>query len=116
MSPGLAPGINPPQNLAGTCPSSNDYDGGLVTFCDAKTYWLDVTGNYPGLTPGRDGYIGNGERNILYLYAYNEQQGKMMHHPLAQNVENLQFEYNGDIDEDGILDGWKPWNEAWGAG
>lgn len=114
MSPGLAPGINPPQNLAGTCPSSNDYDGGLVTFCDLKTYWLDVTGNYPGLTAGQDGYIGNGERNILYLYAYNEQQKKMMHHPLAQNVENLQFEYNGDIDGDGILDGWKPWDESWG--
>ncbi|MCX7974170.1 MAG: hypothetical protein N3B16_06655 [Candidatus Aminicenantes bacterium] len=114
MSPGLAKGINPPQNLAGTCPSSNDYDGGLVIFCDAQEYWLDVTGNYPGLTPGKDGYIGNGEKNILYLYTYNEKEKKMMHHPIAQNVENLQFEYNGDMNGDGELDGWRPWDIKWG--
>lgn len=108
MSPGLAPGINPPQNLAGTCPSSNDYDGGLVTFANVKEYWLDLTGNYPGLEPGKNGYIGNGEGNILYM----TENG--FHYPIAQNVENLQFEYNGDIDNDGQLDGWKPWDPIWG--
>jgi len=35
------------------------------------------------------------------------------HYPIAQNVENLQFEYNGDFDNDGLLDGYQPWNSAW---
>lgn len=107
FSPGLAPGINPPGGLSGTCPKSNDYDGGLVTFIDVKEYWLDLTGNYPGLTAGQRGYIGNGQGNILYMTFNGD------HMPLAQNVENLQFEYNGDLDQDGRLDGFRPWNPAW---
>jgi len=106
-SPGLAPGIDPPGGLSGTCGSSNDYDGGLVTFINVTEYWLDVTGNYPGLTPGLNGYIGNGQGSILYMTM------NAVHYPLAQNVENLQFEYNGDLDDNGQLDGFVPWQDTW---
>jgi len=107
FSPGLAPGINPPGGLSGSCPQANDYDGGSVTFIDVKEFWLDVTGNYPGLIAGQDGYIGNGQGGILYMTL------NAIHYPLAQNVENLQFEYNGDMDNNGQLDGFLPWQEAW---
>jgi prepilin-type N-terminal cleavage/methylation domain-containing protein len=106
-SPGLAPGIDPPGGLSGTCLHSSDYDGGLVTFIEVKEFWLDATGNYPGLTAGENGYIGNGQAGILYVTVNN------LHYPLAQNVENLQFEYNGDMDDDGNLDGFLPWQNTW---
>jgi len=108
FSPGLAPGINPPGGLSGTCSSSNDYDGGLVTFVNVSEYWLDMTGNYPGLTAGQDGYVGNGQGGVLYVTMNG------VHYPLAQNVENLQFEYNGDWNppHDGGLDGFVPWDNA----
>jgi len=106
MSPGLAPGINPPRGLmAGSPCQSNDFDGGLIMFVNVKEYWLDVTGNYSGLTPGEDGYVG--EPNVLYM------TNNAVHFPLAQNIENLQFEYNGDLNDDGQLDGFKPWNSNW---
>jgi hypothetical protein len=112
FSPGLGEewGINPPGGLSGTCESSNDYDGGLVTFINVTEYWLDITGNYGGLTAGEDGYIGNGQGGVLYATMNG------IHYPLAQNVENLQFEYNGDWNPpyDGGLDGFVPWdNAAW---
>ncbi len=106
-SPGLAPGINPPGGLSGTCADSSDYDGGMVTFVDVKEFWLDITGNYPGLTAGVNGYLGNGQGDVLYM-TFNG-----VHYPLAQNVENLQFEYNTDANADGRLDGFTPWNNAW---
>ena len=107
FSPGLAQGINPPGGLSGTCSSSNDYDGGLVTFIEVKEYWLDITGNYPGLNAGVNGYIGNGEGSVLYL----TQNG--IHYPLAKDIENLQFQYNGDLDNDGNLDGFIDWQVSW---
>jgi len=107
FSPGLAPGVNPPGGLSGTCSSPNDNDGCTVTFINVNEYWLDVTGNYPGLTDGTDGYIGNGEGNVLYLTMNG------LHYPLATNVENLQFEYNGDFDNDGLLDGFVEWQSTW---
>jgi hypothetical protein len=107
FSPGLAVGINPPGGLSGTCNDSSDYDGGTVTFVDCKEYWLDVTGTYPGLTAGTNGYIGNGHGNVLYLTANG------IYFPIAQNVENLQFQYNGDLDNDGNLDGFQDWNSNW---
>jgi type II secretory pathway pseudopilin PulG len=107
FSPGLAPGIDPPGGLSGTCPSSNDYDGGTISFIDVKEYWLDVTGNYPGLTAGVDGYIGGGEGGVLYC-THNA-----LHFPMARNIENFQLEYNGDMNNDLVLDGWSPWNNAW---
>ena len=107
FSPGLAPGIDPPGGLSGTCSSPNDYDGGMISFIDVKEYWLDVTGNYPGLTAGVNGYIGGGEGGVLYVTSNG------VHFPLARNIENFQIEYNGDLDNDLILDGWSPWNNAW---
>ena len=107
FAPGQAPGIDPPGGLSGTCPSPNDYDGGMVGFVDVKVYWLDVTGNYPGLTAGVDGYIGGGEGGILYC-THNG-----IHFPMARNIENFQLEYNGDMNNDLVLDGWSPWDIAW---
>jgi prepilin-type N-terminal cleavage/methylation domain-containing protein len=107
FSPGLAPGVDPPGGFSGTCPDSDDYDGGTIVFIEVKEFWLDVDGSYPGLTAGVEGYIGNGEGGILYM----TQNG--YHYALAQNVENLQFEFNGDFNNDGLLDGWLPWDPAW---
>jgi prepilin-type N-terminal cleavage/methylation domain-containing protein len=107
FSPGLAPGVNPPGGLSGTCPNSDDYDGGTITFINVNEYWLDVTGNYPGLTAGTNGYIGNGEGGVLYLTRNG------VHFPLARNVENLQFQYNGDLDDDDFLDGFVDWQASW---
>jgi hypothetical protein len=107
FSPGLAPNIDPPGGLSGTCSSANDYDGGTISFIDVKEYWLDVTGNYPGLTAGVDGYIGAGQGGVLYV-THNG-----IHLPLARNIENFQIEYNGDMDNDLILDGWSPWQNTW---
>jgi type II secretory pathway pseudopilin PulG len=107
FSPGLAPNVDPPGGLSGTCSSANDYDGGTISFVNVKEYWLDVTGNYPGLTAGVDGYIGNGEAGVLYC-THNG-----VHFPLARNIENFQLEYNGDMDSDLLLDGWSPWQATW---
>ncbi len=107
FSPGQAPGINPPGGLSGTCSNSSDYDGGSSLLVNVKEYWLDVTGHYPGLTSGQNGYIGNGDGNILYC------KDNGVNYPLAQNIENLQFQYNGDLDNDGGLDGFQNWNVNW---
>jgi len=107
FSPGLAPGINPPGGLSGTCPDSDDYDGGSVTFINVKEYWLDTTGNAAGLTAGVGGYIGGGEGGVFYC-THNG-----VHFPLARNIENFQIEYNGDLDNDSFLDGWFPWDANW---
>jgi len=108
FSHGLAKDFDPPGGLSGTCPSSNDYDGGTIAFVDVKEFWLDKTGNYPGLTAGENGYIGGGVGNVLYV-THNG-----VHKPLAQNVENLQFQYRGDMDDDGILDDFVDWqNGVW---
>ncbi len=111
MSPGLAPGINPPRGLMATSNCvSDDFDDGLIMFCNVKAFWLDTTGNYgstlfPGLSAGQNGYVG--EPGILYV------SNNGLHLPLAQNIEDLQFEYNGDLDDDGLLDGFRPWDVSW---
>ena len=109
FSPGLAPGIDPPEGLSEECSDSSNYNGGTISFVNVKEYWLDLTGNYSGLSAGVNGYIGNGEGGILYL----TENG--LHYPLVRNVEDLQFEYNGDLDQDGsgILDGFSPWQDTW---
>lgn len=111
MSPGLAPGIDPPRGLMATsnC-QSDDFDNGLIMFVNVKEFWLDTTGNYggtlfPGLAAGQNGYVG--EPGILYC------TNNGLHLPLAQNIEDLQFEYNGDLNDDGLLDGFQPWNAGW---
>jgi hypothetical protein len=41
-------------------------------------------------------------------------EGRMIHLPLAQNIENLQFQYNGDyLNDDGVLDGFTDWQPNW---
>jgi type II secretory pathway pseudopilin PulG len=107
FSPGLAPGINPPGGLSGTCPDSDDYDGGSVSFINVKTYWLDTTGNAAGLTAGVLGYIGGGVGGVLYC-THNA-----VHFPIARNIENFQIEYNGDMNNDSFLDGWSVWDNTW---
>ena len=108
FSPGPAPGINPPGGLSDIC-SVDDFIGGTITLCDLREYWLDVTGNVTGLTAGANGYIGGGQGGVLYMTLNS------VHYPIAQNVETIQFQYNGDFDEDseGLMDGFTNWNSTW---
>lgn len=101
-------GVNPPGGLGDVCPDAA-YDGGTVIFVNVRQFWLDVTGNYPGLVAGANGYIGGGQGGILYL------TDNATHYPIAQNIENIQFQYNGDMDGDAnaTLDGFQDWNAAW---
>jgi prepilin-type N-terminal cleavage/methylation domain-containing protein len=105
FSPGQAPLVDPPRNLKGTCPSSNDYDGGTIMLVDVKVYWLDVRGSQPGLTAGVNGYLGL--PGVFYMTVNG------IHNPIAQNVENFQIQYNGDVNDDGTLDGFLDWNPLW---
>jgi len=106
-SPGLAPGVDPPGGLSGTCPDSNNYDGGSVSFINVKEYWLDTTGAAAGAAMTEaNGYVG--EAGVLYC-THNG-----VHFPIARNIENFQVEYNGDMNMDNDLDGWSPWNDGWG--
>jgi len=112
MSPGLAPGINPPGGLtAGLTCQADDFDDGLIMFVNVKEFWLDTSGqaelNGVALTPGVNGYVG--EPGVLYM------TNNGIHLPIAQNIENLQFEYNGDLNDDGLLDGFQSWSNAWTA-
>ena len=104
FSPGLAPGVNPPGGLSGTCSDSNNYNGGLVMFVNVNEYWLDVTGSYPGLTAGVNGYLG-----IPGVFYVTKNGVKF---PIAQNIENFQVRYNGDFDDTGQLNGMRDWNTA----
>lgn len=79
-----------------------DYDGGTVHFIELKTYWLDVDGSYPGLTAGTDGYLG--QPGILYVSRWNSLINGYEHQPLVQNIEDLQLQYHGDLDDDQQLD------------
>jgi type II secretory pathway pseudopilin PulG len=79
-----------------------DYLGGSVHFIEFRTYWLDVDGSYPGCNPGTDGYIG--VAGVLYVSQWNAQVNGFEHLALAQNIEDLQFQYHGDLDADQQLD------------
>jgi hypothetical protein len=109
FSPGQAPGINPPGGLSDVCADSEYLNGGTVLFADMREYWLDVTGAKSGLTAGLNGYIGGGIGGVLYMTLNG------VHYPLAQNIETIQFQYNGDFDADseGRMDGFLNWNTAW---
>lgn len=108
--------LNPPGGLTDTNCGSDCWDEAIVTICQIKQYWLDTTGNPAdysdlNLTVGQDGYLGIA--NTLYLTTTDE-IGGIMHLPLAQNIESLQFQYNGDLDDDGNLDGFIDWdNNNW---
>ncbi|MCX6563641.1 MAG: prepilin-type N-terminal cleavage/methylation domain-containing protein [Candidatus Aminicenantes bacterium] len=101
-------GINLPGGLQDICDDA-EFDGGSIIFADVREFWLDVTGNAPGLTAGLNGYIGGGMGGVLYL------TNNGSHLPLAQNIENIQFQYNGNFDGDTALalDGFADWNSAW---
>jgi hypothetical protein len=116
MQPGHAPEINPPGGLVdpGSCPADCWIDA-IITIGQVKQYWLDTTGNagdYPDLTNLTQDRGYNGIPNTLYLTTTNE-QGDVQHLPIAQNIENLQFQYNADMDNDGLLDGFVDWNDGW---
>jgi prepilin-type N-terminal cleavage/methylation domain-containing protein len=96
--------LNLPGNLLGTCGDATNYGGGQVMFLDFKEYWLDVTGSYPGLTKGTNGYLG--VPNVLYVTKNG------VYVPVAQNIENFQVLFNGDFDGTGQLNGFRSWNTA----
>lgn len=113
MQPGQSE-LNPPGGLVDTGCSADCFDDGIITFGQIKQYWLDTTGNpgdYPyfDLTVGQDGYLGL--PNTLYLTTTAE-DGSLMHMPLAQNIENLQFEYNL-VDASGNFLGFTDWDDGW---
>lgn len=107
----VSPPVTLPMGLASTCLDADYTDGGTVILADVHEFWLDVTGNYSGLTAGTNGYIGGGASGILYLTKNG------IHTPLARNIENLQFRFNGDMDGDANaqLDGFQDWQTSWTA-
>ncbi len=114
FAPGQAPGVNPPGGLSDTGCDDTCWDDGIITMAQTKLYWLDSTGDpddYPSLnlTAGTDGYLGI--PNVLYM-STNTDAGVPQHMPLAMNIENIQFEYNGDFDNNDTLDGFQPWDNA----
>jgi hypothetical protein len=113
MPPGQSE-LNPPGGLSDTGCPADCWEDAKITFMQIKQYWLDTTGNpgdYPDLNPsvGQDGYLGI--PYALYLSTIGE-GGSLMHIPLALNIESLQFQYFGDLDNDGILDGPTDWDNS----
>ncbi len=80
----------------------DDYIGGTVHFIELKTYWLDVDGSYPGCQAGEDGYLG--QEGVIYISSWNPIADSYEHMALGQNIEDLQFQYHGDMDADEQLD------------
>jgi hypothetical protein len=113
MPPGQSE-LNPPGGLSDTGCDPDCWDDAQITFIQIKQYWLDTTGNpgdYPdlNLSVGQDGYLGI--PHTLYLTTIGE-GGSITHMPLALNIESLQFQYFGDLDNDGILDGPTDWDNS----
>jgi prepilin-type N-terminal cleavage/methylation domain-containing protein len=107
FSSGQTSGVSLPGGLSNTCADSEYTPGGTIMLADVNEYWLDVTGNAAGLTAGVNGYIGGGMGGVLYA----TKDG--VHNPLAQNIETIQFQYNGDFNADGQMDGFSNWNTSW---
>jgi type II secretory pathway pseudopilin PulG len=82
--------------------SPADYVGGTVNFVELKTYWLDVTGSYPGMTAGERGYLG--QPGVLYASELDPLNNAIDHLPLALDIEDFQLQYHGDLDGDQQLD------------
>lgn len=119
FAPGQAPGVNPPGGLTDTGCDSSCWIDGIITMAQIKYYWLDTTGvpgDYPtiGNLDAAHGYLGI--PGVLYLSTNHNITGEGMHMPLALNIENIQFEYNGDFlplgSPDNVLDGFQPWDNA----
>ncbi len=105
-----------PGGLVDTVCADECWIDAIITLGQIKLYWLDPTGNLTSfkefaLTPGQDGYLG--QPGVLYVTT-TFRDGGLTHLPLARNIENLQFQYNGDMDNDNVLDGFQDWdNENW---
>lgn len=113
FSPGRSD-LNPPGGLIDTGCADECWIDAIITLGQIKLYWLDTTGNLTGfkefaLTPGQDGYLG--QPGVLYV-STTFQEGALVHLPIARNIENLQFQYNGDLNDDGQLDGFLDWDNA----
>jgi len=113
MSPGLS-GLDPPGGLMDTGCAVNCWDDAIITFAQVRQFWLDTTGNpgdYPdlNLTVGQDGYLG-----IPYtLYSTNiDESGNVVHMAIGLNIENLQFQYIGDFNFDGLTDPPIDWDNS----
>lgn len=113
MPPGQSE-FNPPGGLSDTGCDPSCWADAKITFVQIKQYWLDTTGNpgdYPDLdlSVGQDGYLGI--PHTLYFTTIDESESAT-HMPLALNIESLQFQYFGDLDDDGILDGPTDWDNS----
>ncbi|TEU05283.1 MAG: prepilin-type N-terminal cleavage/methylation domain-containing protein [Candidatus Aminicenantes bacterium] len=82
--------------------AGGDYAAGTVHFVEFKTYWLDLDGNYPGLSAGTNGYLGL--PGVMYVSQWNPLTSAYDHLALALNIEDIQFQYLGDMDGDHLLD------------
>jgi hypothetical protein len=112
---GQAPAVNPPGGLSDSLCDDDCYDGAIITMAQIKHYWLDTTGSAADYTTIGDldaahGYLGI--PNVLYMSTNEDISGQGRHMPLALNIENMQFEYNGDFNTDGTLDGFQPWDNV----
>jgi hypothetical protein len=104
--------LNPPGGLVDPGCDAACWDDAVITLGQIKFYWLDTTGSMTGikeiaLSPGQNGYLG--QAGVLYVSTVLN-DGTMTHLPLARNIENLQFQYDGDLNDDGILDGFQNWD------
>jgi hypothetical protein len=107
--------LNPPGGLVDTGCAAECWIDAIITLGQVRLVWLDTTGNpgdYAGLnlSPGLKGYTG--VPNTLYITTTNS-IGGIVHLAMAQNIENLQFQYNGDLNDDGSLDGFTDWDASW---
>jgi len=105
MSPGLAPGIDPPGGLTVGSPcQANDFDDGLIMFVNVKEFWLDTSGqaelNGEALTAGVNGYVG--EPGVLYM------TDNGIHLPIAQNIENCSLNITETLMMMAYLMGFSP--------
>ncbi len=106
--------LNPPGGLVDTGCDIACWQDAVITWGQIRQYWLDTTGNpadYPGmnLTVGQDGYMGI--PYTMYLSGMDE-EGNAEHLALAMNIENLQFQYIGDMDGDGVQDDPADWDNS----
>ncbi len=113
MSPGKSE-LNPPGGLIDTGCAVGCWQDAIVTWGQIKQYWLDTTGNpgdYPSLnlTVGVKGYLGI--PYTLYLSTIDD-NGYLEHMALAMNIENLQFQFIGDLDNDGVQDAPADWDNT----
>ena len=106
--------LNPPGGKFDESCGDECWENGSITFGEIKFFWLDTTGypaDYAGLnlTVGEDGYLGIA--NTLYMTS-NLADGGISHTPVSMSIESIQFQYNGDLDEDGVLDGFIDWDNT----